>query len=671
MEQSAETSLMPIEHESFMPALSVRQAVDRFNHVVEFVRTVMREGVDYGVIPGTDKPTLLKPGAEKLCTLFGLTSRFEIIRSAEDWTGADHNGEPFFFYLYRCRLHRGDMIIAEGDGSANSWEQKYRYREAHRKCPQCAEAAIIRGKSEFGGGWICLMPDTPILYADFTWRPIGEAKPGDAIIGFDEYPSQGEQRRKLRPAIVESVWLSRQQTQRLITSDTEVLTTAGHRWLEHHKVPGHLGHWGNPWKQTDRLVTGNCLRHIGVHNPPPITSDYRTGYLAGITLGDGTMRYIPGQTSTNPSVPYWRVALKESDEAVLGRIVAYLAAFGVESHIRAFNKGVTSITPSGGVYDCDVNRMKKVEVRALHRLEVIHNIIQAKETPEFQRGFLAGFFDAEGTGEVKKIRVFQKDISTLRRVRDYAANLGFTFEIKEREDRHGSFALLRGGILERFRFFATCQPVLLRKAGLYGASMLYNPSEILAVEGGPVMDVVDIQTSTSTFFAAGLATHNCFRKRGGCGAKFYIEDPAITDQPAGRVLNENIADQVNTIQKVAQKRALVAATLLAVNGSEFFTQDGEEFIINKTEIVDDVKPAPVGSFTERVKREDWLCAPAQKQMILNLLSQIITSGGTEAEIQSALLAEHGVESPSRLSPGVAPRYINCLRQTISRLKSEV
>ena len=178
----------------------------------------------------------------------------------------------------------------------------------------------------------------------------------------------------------------------------------------------------------------------------------------------------------------------------------------------------------------------------------------------------------------------------------------------------------------------------------------------------------------------------CFRKRGGCGAKFDIEDPLITDQPAGRVLNENIADQVNTIQKMAQKRSLIAATLLAVNGSEFFTQDGEEFIVNKTrddyqgatEIVDGVKPAPVASpaaeqadtFMERVKREDWLCAPAQKQMILNLLGQIITSGGTEAEILSALLAEHGVESPSQLTPGVAPRYINRLKQTISRLKSE-
>src|ERR687883_2127730 len=106
LEQPNDMALMSIQRELFMPALSVQQAVDRFNTVVEFVRTVMREGVDYGVIPGTDKPTLLKPGAEKLCTLFGLSSRFHLIRSVEDWQGSEHNGEPFFYYLYRCQLCR-------------------------------------------------------------------------------------------------------------------------------------------------------------------------------------------------------------------------------------------------------------------------------------------------------------------------------------------------------------------------------------------------------------------------------------------------------------------------------------------------------------------------------------------------------------------------------------
>ena len=43
-----------------------------------------------------------------------------------------------------------------------------------------------------------------------------------------------------------------------------------------------------------------------------------------------------------------------------------------------------------------------------------------------------------------------------------------------------------------------------------------------------------------------------------------------------RVSNEDIPDLINTIQKMAQKRALVAATLIATSASEFFTQDVED-----------------------------------------------------------------------------------------------
>src|SRR6059036_680231 len=42
--------------------------------------------------------------------------------------------------------------------------------------------------------------------------------------------------------------------------------------------------------------------------------------------------------------------------------------------------------------------------------------------------------------------------------------------------------------------------------------MNVDPETVLAVEPGPVADVVDIQTSTGTFFAAGLATHNCYAR---------------------------------------------------------------------------------------------------------------------------------------------------------------
>jgi len=148
-------ALVAVERARFMPAMSIESAVERYNAVTEFVSRVLRKDVDYGVIPGTEKRTLLKPGAEKLTTFFGLSTRFELLERIEDWTGEGHGGEPFFYYLYRCRLLRGDVLIAEGDASCNSREAKYRWREAQRACPACGQAAIIKGREEYGGGWVC------------------------------------------------------------------------------------------------------------------------------------------------------------------------------------------------------------------------------------------------------------------------------------------------------------------------------------------------------------------------------------------------------------------------------------------------------------------------------------------------------------------------------------
>ena len=153
------TSLQRYDHEgaemSLMPALSIEKAVERYQQLKAFVSQMLVKDRDFGAIPGTDKQTLFKPGAEKLTTFFGLTKLFEIAEKVEDWNGDDHGGQPFFYYLYRCRLLRGDVLIAESDGSCNSRETKYRWREAKRTCPSCGQAAIIKGKEDFGGGWLC------------------------------------------------------------------------------------------------------------------------------------------------------------------------------------------------------------------------------------------------------------------------------------------------------------------------------------------------------------------------------------------------------------------------------------------------------------------------------------------------------------------------------------
>lgn len=75
----------------------------------------------------------------------------------------------------------------------------------------------------------------------------------------------------------------------------------------------------------------------------------------------------------------------------------------------------------------------------------------------------------------------------------------------------------------------------------------------------------------------GEGEYYCYKKIDGCGAKFRLGDPAIESQPIGKIANPEIADTENTILKMADKRALVAATLIATGCSDIFTQDMEDF----------------------------------------------------------------------------------------------
>ena len=84
----------------------------------------LKKGTDFGVIPGTKKPTLFKPGAEKAVKLLGCADLYFIEEKTEDWD------KPFFYYQAKCRLQslKTDKVISEGIGSCNSMEDRYRWR---------------------------------------------------------------------------------------------------------------------------------------------------------------------------------------------------------------------------------------------------------------------------------------------------------------------------------------------------------------------------------------------------------------------------------------------------------------------------------------------------------------------------------------------------------------
>lgn len=101
-------------------AVQARKALDKlFNELLQ-------QGVDFDRVPGTDKPTLLKPGAELLCQVFRLTpGEPKILNSIEDFEKG-----IFSYTISLPILHRDTgMLVATGIGSANSWEVKYKYRK--------------------------------------------------------------------------------------------------------------------------------------------------------------------------------------------------------------------------------------------------------------------------------------------------------------------------------------------------------------------------------------------------------------------------------------------------------------------------------------------------------------------------------------------------------------
>lgn len=131
-------------------ALSVDAVVKQVALVQNIMSGVMKKDEHFGVIPGTNgKPTLLKPGAEKLAHTFLLAPRYTVERIEMP---GEHRG-----YEVVCEISSitAGNFLGAGVGNASTMETKYRFRKGVRKCPKCGKAAIIKGKREYGGGWLC------------------------------------------------------------------------------------------------------------------------------------------------------------------------------------------------------------------------------------------------------------------------------------------------------------------------------------------------------------------------------------------------------------------------------------------------------------------------------------------------------------------------------------
>lgn len=86
----------------------------------KIINELMREGLHYMRIPGTDKPSLLKPGAELLSELYGFYSTFQIMNEILEFE------RGFFYYKIQCILYskKTNQKISEGFGSHSTYQRE-------------------------------------------------------------------------------------------------------------------------------------------------------------------------------------------------------------------------------------------------------------------------------------------------------------------------------------------------------------------------------------------------------------------------------------------------------------------------------------------------------------------------------------------------------------------
>jgi protein gp37 len=347
----------------------------------------------------------------------------------------------------------------------------------------------------------CLDPETRVMMADGSWRPIKEIAVGDILMGYDETPAPGAN-RSIQPAVVEAVRETYGPTVSVRTASGRGFTSSpNHLWLSHARPT---------WRRADHLTLNTRLRAFG--DPDDVVDidspAYQAGYVAGVTAGDGTMRWTPGQPSAASGGPqaYWRVAVLASDQPILDRLIAYLAAVGISVHLRPFNGGRLQRQP-----------MLKVETRSLGALEVITDLLAEQDDEAWKAGWLAGFLDTDGSVGGGSVRWTQKKPNDyLARAERYVTDLGYRAKV----ERHAGAAatttrLHTSNRSERVTFLGKIRPALDRKGARSALDMKLDATTdpVVSIARGPEQRLIDVQTSTGTFIAEGLATHNCYITR--------------------------------------------------------------------------------------------------------------------------------------------------------------
>jgi DNA repair photolyase len=388
------------------------------------------------------------------------------------------------------------------------------YRGCSHQCVYCGEGEM------------------PILMADGRTKPLADVRVGDTIYGTAR---RGSYRRYTRTTVLAHWQTVKPAYLTTLEDGTGLVTSEDHRFLTDRGWKYVTGAMGGPL-QRPYLTTSNKLMGTGGFAEPPKDSrDYRRGYLCGMIRGDGCLwaSYRHGEKDR------FRLAL--TDAEALGRARDYLASMTITTAMSTFAEATETR-----------RKIMAISTGVREQVRLIHWLIRWPTSPslDWQQGFLAGIFDAEGTYRGgAALRICNTDRAIIGWTIACMYGLGFKVVVEPGERPNGLRVVrLRGGLREVLRFFHTTDPAITRKRSIEGVAIKSDaPLGVVSVEPlGLDVPMYDITTGTGDFISHGVVSHNCFARQ----SHTYL------DLDAGHDFDSKIVVKVNAPERV---RAQLAA----------------------------------------------------------------------------------------------------------------
>ena len=318
----------------------------------------------------------------------------------------------------------------------------------------------------------CFGENTQILMSDFSTKNVQDVKVGDEVMGINRRGVRLHTR--LEPTKVVNIMNREAET---IKINNKTVVTPNHKFL--YNKYRHL------WQQVKSLHLKN-VKSIECE-PFENEDEYWKGWLSGLIDGDGCFFNF----KSNNNKFYLRFKIGLNEEEVIDLVQEKLEYFGFEGIQRRKDKKLSII------------EMTRVPQTTKLKEFVSYKTMRENVSKDFKRGYLAGFFDAEGYQDKGEIRISQKQIDILKMVQDFAIELGFETQIREEKRVN----VIR--ILDVVNFFALCRP-RLKKYKPISTMTLKRYKQITIDDEEKTSNIVyNLTTECGSYVADGSIVSNC------------------------------------------------------------------------------------------------------------------------------------------------------------------